>query len=95
VAEITALGRPAVLVPYPHATADHQSKNASWMAAAGAAVVVADADLDGRLLGGLVRELLADEPRLARMAAASRAAGRPDATRRVADEVESLLARRS
>lgn len=94
VAEIAALGRPAILVPYPHATADHQRKNAALMAAAGAAVVVADADLDGRLLGRLVRELLADKPRLARMAAASRAAGRPDATVRVADEVEALLARR-
>ena len=93
VAEIAALGRPAVLVPYPYATADHQSKNAAWMAAAGAAVVVADADLDGRRLAGLVGELLADRTRLARMAAASRAAGRPDATRRVADEVEALLAR--
>jgi len=91
VAEIAALGRPAILVPYPHATADHQSKNAALMAAAGAAVVIADADLDGRLLGRLVGELLGDRPRLARMAAASRAAGRPDATRRVADEVESLL----
>lgn len=94
VAEIAALGRPAILVPYPHATADHQSKNAAFMAAAGAAVVIADADLDGALLGRLVKELLADETRLARMAAASRAAGRPDATRRVADEVEALLARR-
>ena len=94
VAEIAALGRPAILIPYPHATADHQSKNAAVMVAAGAAVVVADADLDGRLLERLVGELLADKPRLARMAAASRAAGRPDATRRVADEVESLLARR-
>jgi UDP-N-acetylglucosamine--N-acetylmuramyl-(pentapeptide) pyrophosphoryl-undecaprenol N-acetylglucosamine transferase len=94
VAEIAALGRPAILVPYPYATADHQSKNAALMAAAGAAVVIADADLDGRLLGRLVGELLGDQPRLARMAAASRAAGRPDATRRVADEVESLLAGR-
>jgi UDP-N-acetylglucosamine--N-acetylmuramyl-(pentapeptide) pyrophosphoryl-undecaprenol N-acetylglucosamine transferase len=92
VAEIAALGRPAILVPYPHATADHQSKNAAWMAAAGAAVAVPDAELDGRLLGRLVSELLGDRQRLAHMAAASRAAGRPDATRRVADEVEALLA---
>jgi len=91
VAEIAALGRPAILVPYPYATADHQSKNAAWMAAAGAAVVVADADLDGPLLARLVSELLADRTRLERMAAASRAAGRPDATRAVADEVEALL----
>ena len=93
VAEIAALGRPAVLVPFPYATADHQSKNAAWMAAAGAAVVVADADLDGRRLGDLVRGLLADRPRLARMAQASREAGRPDATQRVADEVAALLGR--
>ena len=91
VAEIAALGRPAVLVPYPFAAADHQSKNAAWMAATGAAVVVADADLDGRRLGGLVRELLADKARLARMALASHEAGRPDATQRVADEVTVLL----
>jgi UDP-N-acetylglucosamine--N-acetylmuramyl-(pentapeptide) pyrophosphoryl-undecaprenol N-acetylglucosamine transferase len=94
VAEIAALGRPAILVPYPFATADHQSKNAAFMAAAGAAVVVADADLDGTLLARTVRELLADTTRLARMAAASRAAGRPDATQRVADQVETLLAGR-
>ena len=92
VAEIAALGRPAILVPYPYATADHQSKNAAWMAAAGAAVAVPDAELDGRLLGRLVSGLLGDRQRLARMAAASRAAGRPDATQRVADEVERLLA---
>ena len=95
VAEIAALGRPAILVPYPHATADHQAKNAAYMAAAGAAVVVADGDLDGRLLGELVGELLHDPTRLARMAAASRAAGRPQATVRVADEVERLLANES
>ena len=94
VAEIAALGRPAILVPYPYATADHQAKNAAYMAAAGAAVVVADGDLNGRLLGELVNGLLHDEPRLARMAAASRAAGRPRATARVADEVERLLASR-
>ena len=94
VAEIAALGRPAILVPYPYATADHQAKNAAYMAAAGAAVVVADGDLDGRRLGGLVRELLRDEVRLARMAAASRAAGRPQATARVADQVERLVSGR-
>jgi UDP-N-acetylglucosamine--N-acetylmuramyl-(pentapeptide) pyrophosphoryl-undecaprenol N-acetylglucosamine transferase len=94
VAELAALGRPAVLVPYPYATADHQRKNAEWMAAAGAAVVVADNELDGARLARLVRELLGDHERLAAMAAASRRAGRPDATQRVADEVEALVAAR-
>ena len=94
VAELAALGRPAVLVPYPYATADHQSKNAAWMTAAGAAVTVADDELDGTRLAGLVRELIGDRDRLAAMAAASRRAGRPDATQRVVDEVEALVAAR-
>ncbi len=94
VAEIAALGRPAILVPYPHATADHQRKNAEWMAKAGAAVMVADGDLDGRLLAELVRGLLVDRARLGRMAAASAALGRRDATQRVADQVEALVAQR-
>ena len=44
--ELAAAGLPAILVPYPHATADHQSGNARWMADGGAAVVVPDAELD-------------------------------------------------
>jgi UDP-N-acetylglucosamine--N-acetylmuramyl-(pentapeptide) pyrophosphoryl-undecaprenol N-acetylglucosamine transferase len=92
VAEIAALGRPAVLVPYPYATADHQRKNALWMERAGAGLIVDDQALDGARLGSLVRELLDDKPRLAAMAAASKDLGRPDATQRVADEVERLIA---
>ena len=42
---MTAAGRPAILVPYPYATADHQSANAAWMERAGAATVLADAEL--------------------------------------------------
>jgi UDP-N-acetylglucosamine--N-acetylmuramyl-(pentapeptide) pyrophosphoryl-undecaprenol N-acetylglucosamine transferase len=91
VAEIAALGRPAILVPYPHATADHQRLNAEWMAAGGAALVVDDAALSGELLGRLVAEVLGDDERRARMAAASRRLGRPDATRRVADTIEALM----
>ncbi len=91
VAEIAALGRPAILVPYPHATADHQRKNAEVMAAAGAALVVDDAALTGESLGRLVAELLADEARREEMAAASRRLGRPDATQRVADTIEDVM----
>ena len=94
VAELAALGRPAVLVPYPYASADHQRKNAEWMARAGAALVIADEELDGERLARVVRELLGDRERLAAMAAASRRVGRPDATRRVVDEIESLVASR-
>jgi UDP-N-acetylglucosamine--N-acetylmuramyl-(pentapeptide) pyrophosphoryl-undecaprenol N-acetylglucosamine transferase len=85
--EVAAAGRPAILVPYPHATADHQSANAAWMARAGAATVVADEELDADRLANEVGALLGDPERLAGMAAASRGLARPDAAQRIADEV--------
>ena len=94
VAELAALGKPAILVPYPHATADHQRKNAQEMVAGGAAILVDDADLDGPLLERLTAELLGDRERLAAMAASSAALGRPDAAQRVVDQVEDILKRR-
>ena len=85
--EIAAAGKPAILVPYPHASADHQTANARWMADAGAAVVVPDAELTAARLGQEVGALLGDPSRLATMAAASAALARPDAAQAVADEV--------
>jgi UDP-N-acetylglucosamine--N-acetylmuramyl-(pentapeptide) pyrophosphoryl-undecaprenol N-acetylglucosamine transferase len=85
--EVIAAGRPAVLVPYPHATADHQSANAEWMRRGGAATVIADSDLDARRLRDEVATVLGDEARLAAMAAAARTLAKPDAARRIADEV--------
>ncbi len=85
--EIAAAGKPAILVPYPHASADHQTANARWMAAAGAAVVVPDAELSADRLGQEVGALLGDPSRLAAMAAASAALARPQAAQDVADEV--------
>jgi UDP-N-acetylglucosamine--N-acetylmuramyl-(pentapeptide) pyrophosphoryl-undecaprenol N-acetylglucosamine transferase len=85
--ELTAAGRPAVLVPYPHAVAGHQEGNAAWMAEAGAAIVVRDEELSAERLAAEVGALLADESRLAAMAAASAALAKPDAARRIADEV--------
>jgi UDP-N-acetylglucosamine--N-acetylmuramyl-(pentapeptide) pyrophosphoryl-undecaprenol N-acetylglucosamine transferase len=93
VAELAALGRPAILVPYPYATADHQRKNARWMAGGGAALLIDDAELSGDLLFGLVADLLADPERLTAMAAASAALGRPHATARVVDEIEKIVKR--
>jgi len=85
--EVTAAGRPAILVPYPHATADHQRANAAWMERAGAAEVVSDAELSAELLARRVGDLLADPDRLGAMAGASAAIAMPDATKRIADEV--------
>lgn len=85
--EIAAHGLPAILVPYPHAAGDHQSGNARWMVDAGAARVIEDAKLDAERLRGAVEALLADAPRLAAMAAASRRLARPRAAADVADEL--------
>lgn len=85
--EIALYGRPAVLVPYPHATADHQTANARWMANAGAAVVIADDELTGPRLARTTAELLGDRGRLAAMARASAGLARPDAAAAVAHEV--------
>jgi len=84
IAEITALGKASVLVPYPYATDDHQTRNARGVVEAGAALLVADSDLDGPHYGDAVVGLLLDRERRAEMASAARALGRPDAAARVA-----------
>ncbi len=82
--ELAAVGRPAILVPYPHATADHQTGNARWLADAGAAVLVPDAECTADRLAGLIGELMDDPDRLAGMGEAGRAVARPDAAERIA-----------
>jgi len=84
-AELTAAGKPAVLVPFAHAADDHQRVNAQAMEHAGAAVMVEEAGLTGAALAAALRELLEDPARLEAMEEASRALGRPDAAARVAD----------
>jgi UDP-N-acetylglucosamine--N-acetylmuramyl-(pentapeptide) pyrophosphoryl-undecaprenol N-acetylglucosamine transferase len=85
--ELAAAGRPAILVPYPHAAARHQHANAEWMAEGGAAIVIEDSELDAARLRDAVAELLGDPGRLAAMSDASRALARPDAAERVADQI--------
>jgi len=85
--ELTAAGRPAVLVPYPFAAGGHQDSNAAWMAEAGAATVIRDSELDAGRLAAELGGLLHDEQRLAAMTKASAALAMPDAARRIADEV--------
>jgi UDP-N-acetylglucosamine--N-acetylmuramyl-(pentapeptide) pyrophosphoryl-undecaprenol N-acetylglucosamine transferase len=84
--EVAAAGRPAILVPYPYATAHHQHANAAWMADAGAALVIEDDALDPVSLARAVGDLFADEGRLREMAAASLSLARPDAAERIAAE---------
>ncbi|HEV7176182.1 MAG TPA: undecaprenyldiphospho-muramoylpentapeptide beta-N-acetylglucosaminyltransferase [Solirubrobacteraceae bacterium] len=85
--EIAAAGRPAVLIPYPYATADHQTANARYMEEAGAAIVIPDDELTPARLAAEVGGLLADRGRLAAMARASAALAKPDAAREIAREV--------
>jgi UDP-N-acetylglucosamine--N-acetylmuramyl-(pentapeptide) pyrophosphoryl-undecaprenol N-acetylglucosamine transferase len=88
--EIAACGRPAVLVPYPFATGDHQARNAEHFVRAGGAIMVRELDLDD--VPELVRSLLDDPDRLAQMGDAMLRAARPDAAERIADELLALIA---
>lgn len=89
--EIAAAGRPSILVPYPYATGAHQDTNARWLADAGAAVVIADADLDPKLLSAEVDRLLGDPSLLDDMAAAAGGAAKPDAAKLIAAEVLAVI----
>jgi UDP-N-acetylglucosamine--N-acetylmuramyl-(pentapeptide) pyrophosphoryl-undecaprenol N-acetylglucosamine transferase len=91
VLELAAVGLPAILVPYPHAAADHQTLNARYMEGAGAAVVVPDDELDGPRLAREVAALLGAPQRMDEMSKAARSAARPDAAERTADELIALV----
>ena len=92
-AEITAVGLPAILVPYPYAADDHQRLNAEVLVAAGAAQMILDRDCNGERLGAAIRDLVDDPERRAEMAARSRALGRPDAAKQVAAECLRFIGR--
>jgi UDP-N-acetylglucosamine--N-acetylmuramyl-(pentapeptide) pyrophosphoryl-undecaprenol N-acetylglucosamine transferase len=91
--EVAAAGKPAILVPYPDATADHQQKNAEYFDRAGGAEVVTD----GRAAEWVpqrVAGLLGEPTRLAEMGEAMLAAAKPDAAERIADELIGLATAR-
>jgi UDP-N-acetylglucosamine--N-acetylmuramyl-(pentapeptide) pyrophosphoryl-undecaprenol N-acetylglucosamine transferase len=92
--ELAQYGLPSILVPYPHASADHQTANAHWLADRGAAVIVEDAELTPQRLRAEVDALVADPERRARMSAAARALAKPDAAREIAAEVLAAAASR-
>jgi len=90
--ELAAAGTPAVLVPYPHATGDHQALNARYFERGGGAIVVPDAEI--ARVPALVAELLASPERLAAMRAAMLRLARPDAAEKIAEELIALAAAR-
>ncbi len=90
VAELAVIGRPAILVPYAHATDDHQTANARALTEAGAAWAIPQGDFTATGLRDLLVELLGNPDQLAAKAAKAQAVGRPDAAAALADLVERL-----
>ncbi len=93
-AELAIVGRPAVLIPFPHATHNHQERNAREVEAAGAAICRTQEDLCGPDLAALLEQLAADEPLRRRMSRAMVALGRPLAATEIVDAMELLAAAR-
>jgi UDP-N-acetylglucosamine--N-acetylmuramyl-(pentapeptide) pyrophosphoryl-undecaprenol N-acetylglucosamine transferase len=94
VAELAVIGRPAILVPYPHALDHDQTANARVLADSGAAWLMLEQDLTPRKLAKRLVELMDEPDELNKAAAAARAEGRVDAAERLADFVESVAERR-
>jgi UDP-N-acetylglucosamine--N-acetylmuramyl-(pentapeptide) pyrophosphoryl-undecaprenol N-acetylglucosamine transferase len=90
-AELTAFGKAAILVPFPYAIYDHQRWNAQALQDRGAAEMILDQEINGELLAGRIRSYILDPSRLERMAAAARAMGRPEAAARIVDECYVLV----
>jgi len=95
VSEIAVIGRPALFVPYPHALDHDQAANAAALAASGGAEVHPQSTLSPQRVAELVGTLMADPDRLQAMAAAAKSAGKPDATRLLADLAEAIASGRS
>lgn len=91
VAELTAAGRPALYVPYPHAIDDHQMANARAIEASGAGWVMAQNEFTPAAMAGWLEAALESADSLARVASAARKLGHPDAADRLADLVEQLI----
>jgi UDP-N-acetylglucosamine--N-acetylmuramyl-(pentapeptide) pyrophosphoryl-undecaprenol N-acetylglucosamine transferase len=89
-AELTVCKKPSILVPFPHATDDHQAVNAKALVDAGAAVMFREAELTGEKLAATIRELKNDPVRLQKMEKAAGALGRPEAAREIADVLQQL-----
>jgi UDP-N-acetylglucosamine--N-acetylmuramyl-(pentapeptide) pyrophosphoryl-undecaprenol N-acetylglucosamine transferase len=94
-AEITACRKPAILIPFPFAAADHQRHNARTLERAGAAYMILEKDLTPKNLSGAILSLLSDDARLHQMAEKSRSLGKPDATPQLVDEMERLLSEKT
>ena len=90
IADISLIGRPAILVPYPHAMDDHQAANAAGLVSAGGAFMIREEELTAEVLAGHIAAILSDPEGASAMARASRTQGRPRAVEHLAALVEDL-----
>lgn len=90
VADISVIGRPAILIPYPHATADHQTANARGLVEAGAAILLPESQLSPQVLADQILAVMDNPDGALQMAIACLNAGKPDAAATLADMVETL-----
>lgn len=95
VAEVTARGLPAILIPLAGAPGAHQERNAQVLQKAGAAIVIPQENLSGEVLASTIVSLFMDPSRLSRMASASKAIGRPDSVWQIVDVIEEVVSRTS
>lgn len=90
-AELCAIGKPSILIPYPHAAEDHQAVNALAMERAGAAISIREEELSAEGLAANVRELLRANVQRRNMAEAARRMGRPEAAAAIVDDLCAWL----
>jgi len=94
-AELSVMGLPALLIPYPYAADDHQGKNGSYYVAGGGACMYRESELDTKLLASAIIELLQSPGELHSMAARMKKLGKPDATRIILDDCLELIGAQS
>jgi UDP-N-acetylglucosamine--N-acetylmuramyl-(pentapeptide) pyrophosphoryl-undecaprenol N-acetylglucosamine transferase len=95
VSEIAAIGRPAMLVPFPHALDHDQAANAAALAAAGGCDVVRQAELTPERLASIISAAINQPERLEQQAKAAKSVGKPDAAQLLADLAEAIAAGKS
>jgi UDP-N-acetylglucosamine--N-acetylmuramyl-(pentapeptide) pyrophosphoryl-undecaprenol N-acetylglucosamine transferase len=91
-AELCAIGRASILIPYPFAAEDHQAKNAKALEEQGASICIRESELEVEALGELIGDLLDDVSKRQAMAQAARDHGRPDAAAAIVDDIMGWLA---
>ncbi len=91
IAELTALGKPSILIPFPHATHNHQRKNASFLEKAGAAIMIEQGYLKDKRLGEVVYNLITIPGKLGEMGKRAKSLGQPEAASKVVEEIERLI----